>query len=216
MGEMAMGGAMGGAMRSGSAPSSFAMWIPMWVAMMAAMMLPSLAPTLWRYRLAFARSDGAGAASLTALVGTGYFAVWIALGVVAYPLSIALAVLARSIPMAAGTLVIAGGALQLSSWKAHHLDCCRSEPSGCSTVRANATTAWQRGVRLGIECCYCCVGLSAAALVIGDMGLRMTALMTAAITIERLAPAGARVARVIGVVVVCAGVYMMARAAGLG
>ncbi len=43
-------------------------------------------------------------------------------------------------------------------------------------------------------------------LVIGVMDLRAMALVTAAITVERLAPAGERVARAIGAVVVGGGV----------
>jgi predicted metal-binding membrane protein len=40
--------------------------------------------------------------------------------------------------------------------------------------------------------------------------------VTAAITVERLAPAGERVARVTGAVVVAAGLLLIARAAELG
>ena len=42
------------------------------------------------------------------------------------------------------------------------------------------------------------------------------AVVTAAITVERLAPAGERVARGTGAVVVGAGLLLIARAAGLG
>jgi predicted metal-binding membrane protein len=47
------------------------------------------------------------------------------------------------------------------------------------------------------------------------MDLRAMAAVTAAITIERLAPAGERVARAIGAVVVGAGLLLIVRAAGL-
>jgi hypothetical protein len=47
------------------------------------------------------------------------------------------------------------------------------------------------------------------------MDLRAMAVVAAAITVERLAPAAARVARAIGAVVVGAGVLLIARAAGL-
>jgi predicted metal-binding membrane protein len=53
-------------------------------------------------------------------------------------------------------------------------------------------------------------------LVIGVMDLRAMAVVAAAITIERLAPAGERVARVTGAFVVGAGLFLIARAAGLG
>ena len=56
----------------------------------------------------------------------------------------------------------------------------------------------------------------AVLLVIGVMDLRAMAVVTAAVTAERLAPAGERVARVIGVVVVGAGLFLIARAGGLG
>ena len=53
-------------------------------------------------------------------------------------------------------------------------------------------------------------------LVLGVMDLRALAVVAAAITVERLAPAGERVARAIGAVVVGAGVLLIARATGLG
>ena len=56
----------------------------------------------------------------------------------------------------------------------------------------------------------------AVLLVIGVMDLRAMAIVTAAITVERLAPTGDRVARAIGAVVVGAGLFLIARAAGPG
>jgi predicted metal-binding membrane protein len=53
-------------------------------------------------------------------------------------------------------------------------------------------------------------------LVVGVMDLRAMAVVAAAITVERLAPAGERVAQAIGAVVVAAGLFLIARAAGLG
>jgi len=52
-------------------------------------------------------------------------------------------------------------------------------------------------------------------LVIGVMDLRAMAVVAAANTVERLAPAGARIARAIGAVAVGAGLVLIARAAGL-
>ena len=53
-------------------------------------------------------------------------------------------------------------------------------------------------------------------LVVGVMDLRAMAVVAAAITVERLAPAGECVARTTGSVVVGAGLLLIARAAGLG
>jgi hypothetical protein len=48
------------------------------------------------------------------------------------------------------------------------------------------------------------------------MDLRAMAVVAAAITVERLAPAGQRVVRAIGAVAAGAGLILIARAAGLG
>jgi predicted metal-binding membrane protein len=56
----------------------------------------------------------------------------------------------------------------------------------------------------------------ATLLVIGVMDLRVMALVAAAITVERVAPADDGVARAIGGVVIGAGLFLIARAAGLG
>jgi predicted metal-binding membrane protein len=53
-------------------------------------------------------------------------------------------------------------------------------------------------------------------LVIGVMDLRAMAAVAAAITLERHAPAGERIARVIGCVIVGTGLLLVSRAAGLG
>jgi len=195
----------------------------MWVVMMVAMMLPSLMPMLWRYRQAVGRTGETGLGRLTALVGVGYFFVWTVLGMAAFPLGVALAALemqlpalARAVPITVGVVVLIAGALQFTAWKAHQLACCREAPGCDRRLPADAGTAWRYGLRLGLHCSYCCAGLTASLLVIGIMDLRAMGAVAAATTVERLAPAGKRVARAIGVVVVGAGLFLIARAAGLG
>ena len=95
--------------------------------------------------------------------------------------------------------MIAGG-LQFSAWKAHHLACCREAPGRGRMLSANAGTAWRHGLRLGIHCTYGCAGFTAILFVFGIMNLRVMTLVAAAITAERLAPNGERVARAIGIV----------------
>jgi predicted metal-binding membrane protein len=53
-------------------------------------------------------------------------------------------------------------------------------------------------------------------LVVGVMEPRVMAVVAAAITIERLAPAGERFARAIGVAIVVTGLFQIARAVGIG
>ncbi len=203
-------------------PGAAASFLGMWVVMMIAMMLPSLVPMLRRYREAV-NTGGARLGRLTALVALGYFFVWTVFGMAAFPLGVALAAiemqqpaLARAVPIAVGGVVVVAGALQLSSWKARHLACCREAPGRGRTLPADARTAWRHGLRLGLHCSRCCVGLMAILLVIGVMDLGAMLFVAAAITAERLAPAGERVARAVGVVVIGAGLFLTMRAVGVG
>ena len=227
MGEMQMPGGwtmsmmwmrMPGESWSGAAAS----FVAMWVVMMVAMMLPSLTPTLWRYGQAVGGAGVRRPGRLTALVGIGYFSVWAGFGMIAFPLGVVLAgvamrepVLARAVPVAVGTAVLVAGVLQHTGWKARHLAFCRAAPGPGLTLTADAGAAWRHGVRLGVHCSHSCAGLTAVVLGLGVMDLRVMAVVTAAITAEHLAPAGVRVARVIGVTGIGAGLLLIARAAGL-
>jgi predicted metal-binding membrane protein len=199
-------------------PGTVASFICMWVVMMVAMMLPSLVPMLWRYRQAVGRTGETRLGRLAALVGVGYFFVWAIFGMAAFLLGVVLAAvamqqptLARAVPTAVGVVVLIAGALQFTDWKASHLACCREAPGRGRTLPADVGTAWRHGLRLGLHCTYCCAGLTAILLVIGVMDLRAMAVVAAAITLERLAPAGERVARATGVVVFGAGLFLIAR-----
>jgi predicted metal-binding membrane protein len=121
--------------------------------------------------------------------------------------------LAQSVPCALGVLIVTAGLAQLTAWKSRQLACCRVSPVRVSP--ANASAAWRHGMRLGVRCVHCCASLTAVLLAIGVMNLRAMAAVTALITAERLAPAGERVARGIGVVVVVCGLIQVAKAIGL-
>ena len=204
-------------------PGAAASFLGMWILMMVAMMLPSLVPMLRRYREAVGRTGETRLGLLTALVGVGYFFVWTVFGMAAFPLGAALAAvemqqpaLARVVPIVIAVVVLIAGALQFTAWKAHHLACCREAPGRGRALPADAGTAWRHGLRLGLHCSNCCAGPMAILLGLGVMDLRAMTVVAAAITVERLAPAGERVARAIGAVIVVAGLLLIARAAGLG
>jgi predicted metal-binding membrane protein len=186
------------------------------------MMLPSFMPTLWRYRQSVYGTAEARLNWLTVLAGVGYFFVWTLLGMAVYPLGIALAALemrqpalAGAAPIAAGVVVLIAGAIQFTAFKAHHLGCCREAPGRGRALPADAGTALRFGLGLGLHCGYCCASLTAVLLAIGAMDLRGMALVTAAITVERLAPGCERLARAVGAVLVGVGLFLIARAARL-
>jgi predicted metal-binding membrane protein len=203
--------------------SAAASFLGIWTVMTVAMMLPSLVPMLQRYRQDVAGTASAPLGPLTALVGAGYFFVWTVLGVAAFPFGVSVAAiemqqpaLARAVPIAAGALIAVAGVLQFTAWKTHHLACYRDAPGRDRTLSADAGTAWRHGIRLGLRCARCCANLMVILLVIGVMDLRAMTIVAAAITLERLSPAGERTARAIGAVVVGTAVFLISRAAGLG
>ena len=188
-----------------------ASFVGMWAVMMVAMMLPSLLPVLWRHRLPLRAS---------AAMGAGYFLVWILLGAIVFVLVATLAqaalqvpAVSRAAPLSLAGLVLLAGAYQFTAWKAHHLACCRAQRAPTCTEATGA--AWRHGVYLGLHCIVACAGLTATLLAIGVMDLRAMAVVAAASTAERLAPAGERVAWAVGAVSLVTGVYLMAGAAWL-
>jgi predicted metal-binding membrane protein len=175
---------------------------------------------LRRYRQAIGPTGATGLDRLTALVGAGYFFVWAACGMAALLLGFALTtiemqqpVVARAVPTAVIVVALIAGVLQFTTWKVHHLRCCRELFGHRQSLPANAGAAWQHGLRLGMHCSYCCLGPMAILMAIGVMNLRGMAVVATAITVERLAPDGARAARAIGTIVIGMGLLLIARAA---
>jgi predicted metal-binding membrane protein len=168
--------------------------------MMVAMMLPSLATTLSRYRLG----------RLTA--GAGYFVVWTLIGAVAYAVGVILAAaemrwqaLARTVPIATGVVLLLAGCVQITGWKVRQLTRCRD---GAACGRG----ALRHGIRFGVQCALCCVSFTMILLVTGVMNVSGMAIVAAAITVERVAARPEQIARAVGVVVIAAGAFVIARA----
>lgn len=228
MGEMAMPGGWTVSMTwtrvpGQTWPGAAASFLGMWIVMMAAMMLPSLIPALWRYRQAIGGVGRARLGRLTALVGLGYFLVWTLVALAVYPLGVALVAvemhvpaLARAVPIAAAVVVLVAGLSQFTRWKAHHLARWRRTPAGERKLPADKGSALRQGIGLGLHCTYCCSGLMAILLVTGIMDLRAMAAATVAMTVEYLAPDGARAARVVGVVAFAGGFFLIAHSFGTG
>jgi len=200
-----------------------ASFVGMWTVMMVAMMLPSLTPMLWRYGQAI---DAVGATRfgwLTSIVGAAYFVVWAVVGMIVFPLGVALAAglmrepaLARVVPIVVGAAVLIAGGLQYTGWKARHLALCRNTLECSHTLPADAGSALRHGLRLGLHCTHSCAGLTVVALGLGVMDVRVMAVVTAAIAAEHLAPAGVRVARITGALGIGLGLLLTGRASGLG
>ena len=170
----------------------------MTAAMMVAMMLPSFAPTLWHYR-----RHARGALHHTILFALGYAAVWSTLGLLMSALP------ATSLaPWLAGTIVIFAGIIQCSPWKARQLHRCHHSCVTALPSPKNPMTALHDGFRLGVHCTSSCAAPMAILFVAGVMDVRMMLVITAAVTAERLAPGGVRIARLTGAIALISGSMM--------
>ncbi len=201
-------------------PGAAASFLEMWAAMMAAMMLPSFVPTLWHYRQVMS-ATGETRLNRRALVSLGYFFVWTVLGVAVFPLGVAFAALemqqptlARAVPITVSVIILIAGVLQLTTWKARNLACCREGLKSGGPLPVTAGAAWRQGLHYGIHCGLSCANFTLILLAIGVMDIRAMAAVTAAITVERLAPSSERVVRGIGAAVGISALFMIARAAG--
>lgn len=186
-------------------------FLGMWTLMMVAMMLPALVPALAAYRRAI---EDRRSGWPTLLAAAGYFSVWVALGAAVFPLGVGLSLaamrwedVAKVVPLAAGALLIVGGSIQLTPWKARQLGRCR-RPPGCAPGSRGALSAWAYGIRQGVVCVLCCAGFTLTLLVLGVMDLRVMGLLAAAITLERLSPWPVQVARVSGALGIGAGLLL--------
>ena len=224
MGGMPMAG--GWTMSMGWLPMCGQTWLEaagsflgMWVVMMVAMMMPALMPMLERYRRSIAGSHVASLDRLTMLAGLGYFFVWTLLGTILFPAGAGLAAavmaspeLSQSAPLVSGLVVLMAGALQLTAWKKRQLERCREMPEGEGERVGTTSSAWSHGLQIGLQCCLSCAGPMAVLIVLGVMDLRAMAVVTLAITGERLAPDGPPIARAIGVAAVGTGLFLIMRA----
>ncbi|MBV7483928.1 DUF2182 domain-containing protein [Bordetella sp. BOR01] len=196
-----------------------ASFVGMWTVMTVAMMLPALAPVLCRYRQAISPAGGLRASLLAGLAGMGYFCAWALLGMAIYPVIAILAraqaqwpALAAMVPAASGALLVVAGTIQCSRWKARYLALCRQDapvaPPACPA------RAWRHGWRLGRHCLCSCAGYTVVLLGTGIMDLRAMVAVAAAITVERLAPAGPRWASGTGAAVAAIGLALLVQAGG--
>jgi predicted metal-binding membrane protein len=148
-------------------PGSFGFFAAAWVTMMAAMMLPGAAPAAARH----ARVSGkmAAAAPFTG----SYLAIWALAGVVAYALD------RPHGSLAAGTVVIAAGAYELTPVKRHFRRRCREDASS--------------GLGFGLCCAGSSIGLMAMLVALDVMSLLWMSVVAVLACAQKLLPAKAAI-----------------------
>jgi predicted metal-binding membrane protein len=199
-------------------PHLLLLWA-MWAVMMTGMMLPSASPVLLLYGVIARRSVQQSAAPQIYALAAGYLVVWTIFSLGATALQRALAALLLVSPMmeitnpAGGAmLLLIAGVYQLTPIKHACLRTCQS-PLGfvMSRWRNGLSGAFGMGLRHGTYCVGCCWALMLLLFVGGVMNLAVIAALTAFVAFEKLAPFGVHGARVSGVLLIAAGIWMIAR-----
>ena len=190
----------------------------MWAIMMLGMMAPAATPMILLVARV-SRERGSRVPIPRAVpFATGYFLVWTGFGLVAtlaqWGLHEAalLSPMMHATPFAGGVLLLGAGLFQWAPLKKQCLAHCRSPLSFLiSHWRDGSMGALAMGARHGVYCVGCCWMLMALLFVLGVMNLLWVAAITAFVFVERLAPKGDVVGRLVGVVLVMAGIVLMLR-----
>ena len=192
----------------------------MWAVMMMGMMLPSASPTLLLYGVVARRSAGGGSAASRQIyaLAAGYLVVWalFSLGATALQRLLAELLLVSSMMEATtpvgATLLLIAGAYQLTPIKHACLRTCQS-PLGflMSRWRPGFLGAFRMGFEHGVLCVGCCWALMLLLFAGGVMNLAVIAALTMFVAFEKLTRFGARGARISGVLLIVAALWMLVR-----
>ncbi len=200
----------------------WALMIAMWWIMMIAMMTPSASPAILIYarvhRYALARGQVQDKLAPTAAFASGYMLGWLGFAAAAATLQWALEgtgllsamMMGSRSRWLSGAVLIAVGLYQLSPFKQACLALCRTPTSFLSRHwRPHASGALRLGAMHGAYCVGCCWLLMALLFVGGVMNLIWIAALATLVLIEKVLPAGPRVGRGAGVVMIGWGVATM-------
>jgi predicted metal-binding membrane protein len=193
------------------------LWM-MWAVMMVGMMLPSASPLLLLYGHVARRSVQPVAALHIYALAAGYLTIWVVFSLGATALQRWLAVRLLVSPMmetstaAGAALLILAGVYQLTPLKRACLRTCQS-PLGflMSRWRAGAAGAFRMGLEHGAYCVGCCWALMLLLFAGGVMNLAVILALTMFVAFEKLAPFGTQSARISGVSLIVAGLWMLVR-----
>ena len=222
-----MAGEMAGGMTADMAMPHLQGWdgadlvllVVMWAVMMVAMMLPSAAPLVLLFAgIARRRRERRSPAAPTSALAAGYLLAWTAFAAAAALAQWALhrgALLspgmASASPILGGLLLIGAGVYQWTPLKGRCLSECRS-PFGFLTRewREGVRGALVMGARHGAFCVGCCWVLMALLFVVGVMNLLWVAGIAAFVLVEKAAPAGGRLGKAAGLLLMAWGGWVLA------
>jgi len=200
----------------------FAFMLVMWFVMMVAMMLPSAAPMILTFAAIQRRRQAQGGNLVpTGVFIAGYLAVWAAFSLLAtsaqYGLERAALVspmMGQAAPWLGAALLVGAGLFQFAPLKDVCLDKCRTPIGFIMTEWRDGTRgALVMGLRHGAFCTGCCWALMALLFVGGVMNLIWVAALALFVLIEKVLPAGGRLGKAGGVLLIAWGAWIAWQAA---
>lgn len=205
----------------GQSPAGAAFaFLLMWQAMMIAMMLPSSWPMLELYNRVARHTGQRRPVVNTILAGAGYFAVWGVFGAIALAAGFAVSRAAMAsaqfshwIPITAGVSLVLAGTWQLTPFKQACLKHCREPLLFLGhAYRQGSWGGFRVGLHHGVFCAACCWALMLMQLTLGVMNIAVMVVVAAIIATEKLWKRGPQLARMVGMVSICAGFVLLIRA----
>ena len=194
-------------------------WV-MWAVMLVAMMPPSAAPMILMFATVNRRHRGQqGPVVPTTVFLLGYLLVWGGFSVVAtlaqwglHTAALLSPMMVSTSPMLGGLLLLAAGIFQWTPLKSTCLTQCRSPLGFLMTEwREGAWGALLMGLRHGRYCVGCCWVLMALLFVAGVMNLLWVAAIAAFVLVEKVLPRGELVGRVVGSMLMLAGLVLLSQ-----
>jgi len=169
----------------------------MWATMMAAMMLPSATPMVRMFARGAEGQSAYSVGSLTSAFVGGYLTVWTLFSAVVtlaqwglLELRLVTPAMESASTWLSGSLLLAAGVFQFTSFKDACLNKCRTPMAFLMTEwRPGVRGAFVMGLRHGAYCAGCCVMLMLLLFVLGVMNLAWIIVLTLIVLAEKLLPA---------------------------
>ena len=201
-------------------PIEFGYVFAMWAVMMIGMMTPSAAPMILIYARVGRRAAIAGKPfAASAWFAAGYLLAWTAFSLAAISVQWALQRAALLTPMMesasnilGGIVLIAAGLYQWTPLKDACLSYCQAPLTFIMRhggFRCEATGALTLGFRHGLYCIGCCWALMTLLFVGGVMNFFWIAALAVLVLFEKVVPFGRLVARLAGLALIAAGVWLL-------
>jgi predicted metal-binding membrane protein len=201
--------------------ADFGFTFAMWAVMMIGMMTPSAAPMILIYARVARQAElqGKPLAASGWFFG-GYLLSWTAFSLAATALQGALQHAALLTPMMAlaanhlgGAVLIAAGLYQWTRLKDSCLQRCRSPLAFIQDhggFKRQAPASLKLGFHHGLYCIGCCWALMALLFVGGVMNIVWIAAIAVLVLVEKAAPKGRLIARIVGILFIAAGARLIA------